>query len=303
VRGRLRRQATCATIAVALSVLAGGCGGSGHRQAAPGAAALVAETFGAQPPARSGRVALSLTLAAGTGEAFALHAAGPFRVGPSGSSASSASAASFALAVSLRWRAAGRPARAVAMTLIAGPRALTLRVGRRRLRLPAGASSALQAGYAGQQSPGAAAGALAPLGLHPESWLVRPQLAGSSGSAGAAGERLTGTLALAPFLAELSRLAALSSSLQGLAGGGGEASVVASALMAAATRARGSGRVELDTGTRDHLLRALSANAALTSPPLSRGQAGSREGAGRALSISFSLSFSGLGEAQRIPAP
>ena len=62
-------------------------------------------------------------------------------------------------------------------------------------------------------------------------------------------------------------------------------------LTAAAEQGHGRGEVELDSGARDHLLRALEVHASLTPP------AGSREGARRALKIYFALSFTGLREA------
>jgi len=279
------RRGILALCAALLPALASACGGSGQRQPHPPATRLLAQTFTAHAPASGGHVALALALTSAGGERLALRASGPFRLPTAGG------APSFALAIALAWKAPARPERSLPITLTAGPRSLSLTLDGRRVPLAPEASRALRAGYAQTLK-----GAPAPLGLQPAQWVVGPRVVGFSGRGPEASVHLTGALAVHRFASELGGLVGFATGLQQLAGAGQEASAVARGLTAAAQQGRGRGEVEVDSGARDHLLRALDVRASLTPP------AGSREGAGRALKIHFALTFTGLEEARHPPA-
>ena len=150
------------------------------------------------------------------------------------------------------------------------------------------AERALQAGYA--QPPGAAA---APLGLDASAWLSRPRYASPVAASGARGAHVSAGLVVAPFVAEVARLAALSAALQ-QAGGQGSAGAAARALATEATQASGVGTVQLYADPASELPRSLTVTATLRPRP---GPADASSPA--PLSISLRMGFSDLGEADR----
>jgi hypothetical protein len=270
--------------------LVSACGGGGaSRSGEKQAAALVAHTFAAHAPASSGRVALGLSLASLSGaEAFALQAAGPFVLGAGGRPPS------FALAVTLRWKAPSEAEIALPMRLLAGPRGLALSIDGHSAPTAPGELKALQAGYA-QALASPATDAFAPLALNPAPWLAQPRIEGRSGSAEGSAVHLTAGLVVRPFLEQLVHIAGLATSLARLSGRGSAAGARAGALTAAALRGKGGGRVDLYTGARDHLLRSLFVSASVSAPTA----AGSTP---RGVNVAFALAFTALGRPQRIPA-
>jgi hypothetical protein len=249
---------------------------------APSASTLVQETFGAHAPVNSGRLQLSVYLAAPTGavdrsatvgQPLTLHVSGSFQrasepvQGANGSvqgsngprqGAGAGQLPSFALTMNLL--AGGRPLR-VAATSVGGR--FYVQLAGAWFLAPASTVQALTQGYAG-----AAGAGFAPLCVDLGGWLQRPAMLGTVTVGGMRTAHLRASLNAANFLADVHRLTGTG--------------LLSRAQISALARAVRTARMDLYTGSTDHLLRSLS----LTAPGLA-----------------IQLRFSDLGRPQEIVAP
>jgi hypothetical protein len=266
---------------LAAALLAAGptaCGGGSR----PNAAALLRDTFSSHRPIASGRVEVDLGVARGAANGFSLHLEGPFQAAGDGR------LPSFALAAGLLSGSQSASAGAIST----GGR-LYLEIGRSWYAAPASAARALETGYAQVSGFAARQQGLAGLGLEPAAWLSHPRVAGTTSVAGVKTTHIVAGLNAARFLADVARLSSAGAML-GTAG-----APLAPERIAALSGSVRSGRVDLYTGARDHLLRGVAVGARLA--------AGSAAGSGRrALSpglLTFALRFTSLNQPQRIGAP
>jgi hypothetical protein len=253
----------------------------------------VNETFSSHKPissglldvtfALSGRVAAGATAAPGS---FSLHLAGPFQ------SAGAGRFPQFALALSLR-----SSGRTLSVGAVSSARRLYLELGGVAFLAPAAAMQALESGYAqvsGGSSPRGRRSRFATLGIDPAAWLTHASRSGSAKLAGVDTVHLLAGLDTARFLADAERL---SSAAGTLAGQGAELLTPARAeALSASVR---SGRVDIYTGARDHLLRRLALSAAVATKPAARAALGGLVDG----TLTFVLQFAQLGRPQTIAAP
>jgi hypothetical protein len=290
ITGNRPTLASCALAALATSVvvLAVSCGGSGHRAAEPERASqLVSRALGGQAAVRSGQVELFLSLQAPSArEGFTLHSAARFRVVAAGA------APSLALILAMRSRSGSSPPRALRVALVSGEHGISLSLQGRHLRASPRAQRALQAGYAQLTAtpPGGHGPAIAPLGLDAWAWLAAPRFAAASSEGGAGAVHVRAGLALAPFLADVERLASLSAGLEQASGQAG-AATLAPALSKAALQESGAGTLDLYADPRRELPRSLAASASLHPSPRAGGNPLPP------VSVSLRMSFTALGGA------
>jgi hypothetical protein len=286
-----RRRGWLRALAAALACwLLTGCG-SGSSQSAR---SLLKETFGSRRTISSGRIDLSLTLAArghvatkGAG-GFSLGLTGPFQ------SAGAGRVPSFALTFTLD--TAGHRLRTGA---VATAGRLYLELGGLAFLAPRSSTLALEHGYA-QAAAGSSAPAsrspLATLGVDPGAWLSHPSIAGSASLGGEDTVHIVTGLDAARFLADAQRLAEAGGALAA----GRPAGLLTPARAAALSASARSGRVDVYTGARDHLLRRLALRAAIDagSPARRNVLGGLGEG-----TLTFTLALAELNRPQAIAAP
>jgi len=292
-----RSPARLAAAVLAAGALTGGlaaCGGSGT----PSAQSLLADTLASQTPIQSGSIWLSLSLtplgAGGSplgGEGFTLELSGPFQ------GAGQGRLPSFALQLDL---AAGGRSLTAGATATGGRLFIEL-AGTPYLAPPAVASS-LEQGYALAGGGGAGAAGRSPLGalgVEPGEWLKSPVVVGSASVGGVQTVHVTSPLDLQRFAADAPRLAA---SLGTIALGlpGREARPLSAARLAALLGSVSAGRVDLYTGSRDHLLRRLTLNALLSPRPSSDAVPGAPTGTWR---LTLDLRLADVNAPQSIAAP
>jgi hypothetical protein len=265
----LALAAALLALAVALLALAG-CGGS-----APSASTVLRDTFSSHRPIDSGVVDVSLELTGPEGRrgrhGFTLLLEGPFQAA-----------------------APGRvPDFALQITLEAGQRTLTAgaisRAGRLYVQLsgrsfiaPRANARALERGYT-------------PLGIEPLAWLTHASLAGTTRVAGVEVTHVVAGLDAARFLADAEGISAAGLAL----GEGLGASLLTPARAASLSSSIRGGRVDVYTGSRDHLLRRLRLRAGLASDAAARAALGDLAGG----TLRFGLQFVSLGRPQTITAP
>jgi hypothetical protein len=150
-------------------------------------------------------------------------------------------------------------------------------------------------GHTGRRSSSSTS-TLSSLGIHPRQWLIDPEVVGSAQIGGVATEHIHGRLAVKPVLGDVSKLLAKAGAL----------STSTSSLKAItpAEQQKIAGEVksasfDLWTGTQDHTIRRLTVTAALpVTGTLSRELGGMT-----AARLSFSLTYTGIGQSQTIIAP
>jgi hypothetical protein len=259
---------------------------------------LVSDTFTSHKPIESGRIGLTFALtptasagAPAAGRPFQLSLQGPFQsLGPT-------RLPRFALALTLT--SAGHALQAGA-TSTSGQ--LYLELAGTYFTAPAETVAALQHGYAQathSSSSAASQSTFAALGVDPGEWLVRPRIAGSATIAGTQTTHVTGELDLTRFLADAEKLAGAGGAL-GLGGSGSSGlSLLTPAGIKALTGSLRSARVDLYTGTSDHLLRSLSLGATLATTPQTRAALGGLGGA----KLALTLQFAAVNQPQAIAGP
>ncbi len=290
--GNRPTRASCALAALTASVLASAvsCGGSGHH--APksrSASRLVGRALGGQAAVRSGQVELSLTLSEpATRKTFVLQSATRFRAGAAGAPAS------LAITLEMGSQSGSSAPPALRLALASGSRGISLSVQGRPVHVGAQAQRALQAGYAQLSGTAAGAGGAAavPLGLNAAAWLEDPRFVSPLAERPAESAHLRAALALAPFLHDVRRLAAVSAALEE-AGGRADAGSLALALSKAASQEEGAGTVDLYADPRSQLPRSLSASVKLH--PHTAGAASARVSSSPPLSVSLRMGFTALG--------
>lgn len=270
------------------------CGGAGS----PSAALLVHATFSSHKPIESGRIDLTFALTP-TGLAGAPAAARPVRLGVQGpfESLGPARLPRFALALTLTSAGHTLPAGA---TSTSGQ--LYIELAGAYFTAPAATVSALQQGYAQAtraSSSAASQSTFAALGVNPGEWLVHPHIVGTVDTAGVQTTHVTGELDVTRFLADADKLAGAGGALGLGAGGGSGLSLLSPAGIRALAGSVHSARVDLYTGSHDHLLRRLTISASISSTPQTRAALG---GLGSAR-LQLTLQFAGLNQPQAIAAP
>jgi hypothetical protein len=280
---RGRRRGALALLSAASLVLAG-CGSG----ASPSASSLLKDAFSSHQPITSGLLGLSFELT-GPGGArgptgFSLQLEGPFE------SAGAGRLPHFALTLTVD--TAGRMLRAGAIST-AGH--LYLQLGGLAFLAPAANMRALEQGYAqaGGGSLARSSPTFATLGIEPEAWLIHPSVAGSARVAGSDTVHIVSGLDARRFLADAERL---SSAGLVLGAGSGLITPARAAALSAYVRA---GRVDLFTGTHDHLLRRLQLRAQLSATAAARAALGHLAGG----TLLFGLQLAQLDRPQAITPP
>jgi hypothetical protein len=287
-----RRAARGRWVALASALCLSGCLAACGSGSSPSAGTLLRQTFSSHASISSGQVDLLLALwpHPGAGAArgpFSLHIAGPFQ------SAGAGRFPQFALALT---RAAGR--RSVGAGAVSTGGRLYLELGGRTFLAPAATISALEQGYRQASSTGTAAAggqSLAALGLEPRGWLTKPSVAGRANVDGAETIHIVAGLDASRFLADAARLQAPAEALTGAGGAG----LLTPARAAALSRSLRSGRVDLYTGAKDHLLRRLALRAEVLVPAAERAAPGQLPDG----MLTFTLRFARLNSPQTIAAP
>jgi hypothetical protein len=129
--------------------------------------------------------------------------------------------------------------------------------------------------------------------MQPAAWLTHPRVAGTTSVAGVKTTHIVAGLKAARFLGDVARLSS-AGALLGPAG-----APLARERVAALSGSVSSGRVDLYTGARDHLLRGVAVGARLAASSA----AGSGHGATSPGLLTFALRFSRLNQPQPIRAP
>jgi hypothetical protein len=277
-------------ISVAASGLAG-CGGSSSASASgPSAAALLKETFTGSHPINSGNLAASITVDP-TGstvltEPVSLSFGGPFQSRGKNQLPKS----DFNVAIGFQGHT-GRLG-----ILSTGTEGFVTLEGT-AYKLPAASFKQLETSVSSVGGGSSSStSTLSSLGIHPRQWLIDPEVVGSAQVGGVATEHIHGRLAVKPVLGDVSKLLAKAGAL----------STSTSSLKAItpAEQQKIAGEVksasfDLWTGTQDHTIRRLTVTAALpVTGTLSRELGGMT-----AARLSFSLTYTGIGQSQTIIAP
>ena len=285
-RWSLRAAALLALAALACGLGACGAGGSS------GAEVMLAQTFESHKPIESGRIDLSLALtpdrvAGGTPPAklLGVELRGPFQGRGAGK------LPEFSLQLALA--ASGRTLRAGA-TATSGQ--IYIELAGTPFVTPAGTAQQLQQSYAQTTRASSSAKArstFAGLGVDPGEWLVDPHIV----AAGTNGEttHIAGSLDVARFLADAQKISGAGGAL-GLSAGSAVPSTAGIAGLAGSVR---SARVDVYTGTQDHLLRRLLLTADVAATPQARSALGLSSGA----TLTLDLAFAQLNQPQTITAP
>jgi hypothetical protein len=274
------------------AALVGGCGSSG-----PSAKSLLRSTLSADRSVRSGRIDLSMELnSAGNsalGGPLGVALEGPFENTPAGS------LPRFALAVTLSTEGASIPLGATSTGS-----AFYLKLGGQYYELPRASLAALRSAYASAAGAGSGA-ALSPFGIEPLQWLSAPEVVGTETLEGVPVTHIRAELNVDRLIESIARISSLSSSLRTLAGGHLPAlaalleAISSQAGRSALAHALKSSQVNLQIGSRDHILRGLSLTVKL--------EAGSGESAALAglskATLSVHLRLKQVNEHQLISAP
>ncbi len=295
-RGSTPRRALALLAALACAVALAACAGSGS----PGAQSLLSETFKSHQPIESGRMLLSYALApaaaggpAAVAGGLSLALAGPFQ------GAGTGRLPRFALQAELGSGAApGSAGQALHLGAVSTAGKLFIELGGTPFLAPAATVEAVQQGYA-QASRAASAGpsSFTALGVDPGDWLTHPTVAGRAEVAGEQTIHIVAGLDATRFFADAARLSLLLRPL-GLAGGHGSGLFARSEPGAFESSLR-SARVDVYTGSGDHLLRRLSVRANLAAPSDAPGALGGL----RSATLTLVLQFTQLNRPQRILAP
>lgn len=279
-----------ATVALLLATTLG-CTIAGCGKSSPSATALLKDTFEAPKPIESGRLSLSFSLS-GKGSQVSrpltLRLSGPFEEQGKGK------LPQFALGVD--FDTGGR-------TLTAG---VTSVDGKLYLELegtpfvaPASTTAALQKNFAeaSRKSSGGPSSTFSALGIEPGRWLEHPVVKGERQVGGVRTTEIEGGLDIAALLQDADRL----SGAAGKAGLGSEATggLLSPRLISELAKSLTSARVQVYTGSSDHLLRRLHLNASLAP----KGAASAALGGLHSAKLSLTLNIDELGKPQRIVAP
>jgi hypothetical protein len=251
------------------------------------------ETFSSHKPISSGLLDVTFALSGRAGAraaaapgSFSLHLAGPFQ------SAGTGRFPQFALALSLR-----SSGRTLSVGAVSTARRLYLELGGVAFLAPAAATRALERGYAqvsGGSFPRGPRSTFATLGIDPAAWLTHASRSGSAKLAGVDTVHLLAGLDTARFLADAERLSGAAGMLAGQGAG-----LLTPARAEALSASLRSGRVDIYTGARDHMLRRLALSAAVATTPAARVALGGLVDG----TLTFVLQFAQLGRPQTIAAP
>ncbi len=283
-----RRRAVVALLVAAL--LAGGVQACGPKQSAQ---SIVDETFNAHRQINSGELDLSFSLSAhglqGLAAPVSLRLSGPFQ--------SEGSTAMPRFDLNLDLSSGERQLQAGAVST-AG--AFFLELGGVAFLTPPQTRSALQQSYA--QAGRAASSrqsvaAFSSLGIDPGMWLKHPAQVGTSELAGTRVIHIVAALDLGRFLADAARLQGASSTL-GLSSGQA-AGLLSGRETRALVRSLRRARVDLYTGSEDHLLRSLSVDASVLGAPAERTVLHGL----RSATLRLAVSFTRVNQKQTILAP
>jgi hypothetical protein len=259
VRARLPNTLPCVAVALLAGSLAA-CGGS----SSPSTRALLSQTFASSKPIESGRIDLTFALSAAAANgvpaprgSFSLHLTGPFQ------SAGVGRFPHFVLALTVV--DSGQTVNVGATSTAAR---LYLELGGVPFLAPDSTVRALEQGYAqatAQRSASNASSAngsqtFATLGVDPGLWLTHPTVAGSAKIAGEDTVHIAAGLDLRCFLADARKLSSAGGAL-GVGGAGGPGGLISGERLTALSASVRAGRVDVYTGTRDHLLRRLALRA------------------------------------------
>jgi hypothetical protein len=268
------------------ALVAGGCGGS-SASTSPQTAKLLADTFGAAKPVRSGRLDLTLAVRArglpNLSGPLAVHVTGPFQ------SAGAGKAPKFAFDLDLSSGASKVRAGAIST----GTKGY-LTFAERAYALPDGAFGSLGSGQ------GKGGLSLRGLGIDPRRWLRGAHQEGEADVGGARTIHVAAGIDIARLLADVDTLLAKASST-GVTGATGNQ--VPTSLDAATRRtierSIRAASVDIWTGREDHALRRIAVAVRFDVPPDARAK-GSPAQSGR---VHFELTFAALNEEQAIGAP
>jgi hypothetical protein len=272
---------------VLAALAAGGCGGGDGAATSAGTTKLLADTFGAAQPVRSGRLDLTLDVRArglpNLSGPLVVHVAGPFQ------SAGAGKVPKFALDLDL----ANGASKIRAGAISTGTKAY-LTFAERAYALPAGAFGSLGSGQ------GKGGLSLRALGIDPRRWLRGAHQQGEADVAGARTIHVAADLDVARLLADVDRLLARASSagVTGATGNQVPASLDA-ATRRTIERSIRAAAVDVWTGRKDHALRRLAVDVRFDVPPDERAK-GSPAQSGR---VHFDLTLAALNQAQAIGAP
>lgn len=279
---------TAKRIAVALSLIAAlalglsACGGG-----SPDAATLVRDTFQAQKPIESGRLALSFSISgegsAAFGKPVSLHLSGPFQSDGAGK------LPQFDMQLSLA--AAGSTLHAGA---ISADGRFFVELEGTPFAAPKATVQALQRSYA-EASGSHSHSSFAALGIEPGGWLTDPVDEGEVEIAGEETVHLRATLDSKRFLQEVDKLTGAAGSL----GAGKVAGALSPKLISALAKSISSARVDVYTGSSDHLLRRLLLTASLKPTPEARAALSGLSSA----KLTLDLELSDVNKPQTIAAP
>jgi len=270
--------------ALALGLAA--CGGS-----APNAATLVRDTFQAQKPIESGRLNLSFSISGKGSAAFAkpltMHLSGPFQ------STGAKQLPQFDLQLGLA--AAGTTLHAGAIS--AGDR-FFIQLEGTSFVAPKATTEALRKSYAKARSGETKAGSrstFSALGIEPGGWLSNPVNEGEVKIGGEETIHLRAALDSKRFLTEVQKLSGAAGSL----GAGQVSGALSPKLISALAKSISSARIDVYTGSSDHLLRRLHLVALLKPTPEARAALSGL----RSATLTLDLSFSEVNRPQTISAP
>ncbi len=287
----LRRIALTAGALALLSaaLTAAGCG-----SAKPDARKLLADTFGAGHPIRSGRLDANLRVAGsggGLSRPFVLGASGPFTAGDPGRMPR------FALEFQF---GPGAPAAGLISTGKKG----YLTLEGQPFVLAAATYERMQRSYAASRSKDAAGGGrerggLAALGVDPGRWITGAKVAGERDVSGTPTFHITGKVDVAALLGDVDRILRRTGSLPRTAQTRGVPDRLDPKVRAAIERSVRDAAIEVDTGKDDHTLRRLQLRLRLAVAAADRALLGDL----RSLDIDLDVALAQLGRAQAIVAP
>jgi hypothetical protein len=272
-------------LALAALVLSSCGGGSSDAQT------LLSETFRSAKPVDSGRLDLSLSLAAATQGSPAkpllgLHVAGPFQ-GLGGTKLPR-----FALQLTI---AAG--GHALSAGAISTSDSLYISIAGTQFQAPAETVSQLERSYTQATRSASSAqsrSTFAGLGIDPGAWITDPRILAPEGGIA----HVSGRLDTSRFLADAQKLSGASGAL-GLGAGGVGAAVPSSGQLGALAQSVSGARVDVYTGSDDHVLRRLLLRAQLKPTALTR----ATFGAATAATLTLDLRLAAVNEPQTIAAP
>jgi hypothetical protein len=272
----------------ALALATGGCGAGGDgASTSPGTARLLADTFGAGKPMRSGRIDLTLDVRAqglpNLKGPLVVHVSGPFQ------STGAGRAPKFAFDLDL----ASGASKVKAGVISTGANGY-LTFAERAYALPAGAFGSLGSGKGGGGL------SLRGLGIDPRRWLRDAHQAGEADVAGTPTTHVAAGVDVARLLADVDRLLAKadSSGVTGATGSQVPASLDA-ATRRSIERSIRSASVDIYAGRQDHRLRRIAVDVRFDVPADARAK-GSAPQRGR---VRFDLAFAALDQRQAIGAP